>query len=410
MTRVEAENTADRTPVAPSTGTWPAATRRRSNPLLQMTLARLRLFLRDRSAIFWVYVFPMLLLAALGVAFGHRPETRLPVDVVEGPGAKQIAAVLESNGTGVQSSTATPLVDEHPPVNYFDVQTVTLDDGLHRLRTGRSAVLIVPGLIAEESVAAATDAAVDIAWTKFSIDYRYDPSRPESLTVRAAVDDCLQRAAGRGDPLGVHDVVAVEPGGRYVDFVLPGILGLCIMTGGLFGVGMTVVDMRTRHLLKRLVTTPMRKPDFLMSLILARLFFLLSQAVIVLIFARFVFDVAMLGSWWPLMTLVLFGCVAFCGLGLLAACRARTMETASGIVNLITMPMWLLSGIFFSPDRFPAAVQPLVQALPLTPLVSGMRAVMLEAGGFVAVAPQLAVLALWSVLTFVGAILFFRWE
>lgn len=409
MTRVAEERPADAIVGSSAAGAWPAATRTRSNPLGQLTLVRLRLFLRDRSAIFWVYVFPMILLAALGVAFGHRPETRLAVDVAEGPGARVIVSALESSGATQIAPRDGIDTEAEAPANLFDVHCVPLDEGLHRLRTGRSPVLVVPR--AAEGQTVPEDAVTpDVVWSKLAIDYRYDPSRPESVAVRAAVDDALQRAAGRSDLLDVHEVVAVEPGGRYVDFVLPGILGLCIMTGGLFGVGMTVVDMRTRHLLKRLVTTPMRKPDFLLSLMLARLFFLISQAVIVLLFARFVFDVAMLGSWFPLMTLVLFGCFAFCGLGLLAACRARTMETASGIVNLITMPMWLLSGIFFSPDRFPAAVQPLVQALPLTPLVSGMRAVMLESGGFTAVMPQLAALAAWSVLTFVGAILFFRWE
>lgn len=409
MTRVEEERAADPRIDSTAARAWPAATRQRSSPLGQLTLVRLRLFLRDRSAIFWVYVFPMLLLAALGVAFGHRPETRLSVDVAEGPGAGQIASALESSGATQIGPSAGIEAESHTPANLFDVHRVSLEEGLHRLRTGRSPVLVVSRAADGQTVPEDAVSPEDF-WSKLAIDYRYDPSRPESVSVRAAVDDVLQRAAGRRDPLGVHEVVAVEPGGRYVDFVLPGILGLCIMTGGLFGVGMTVVDMRTRHLLKRLVTTPMRKTDFLLSLMLARLFFLISQAVIVLLFARFVFDVALLGSWLPLMTLVLFGCFAFCGLGLLAACRARTMETASGIVNLITMPMWLLSGIFFSPDRFPDSVQPLVQALPLTPLVSGMRAVMLEAGGFAAVMPQLAALAAWSVLTFVGAILFFRWE
>jgi len=362
----------------------------------------MRLFLRDRSAIFWVYIFPMLLLAALGVAFSHKPETRLLVDVVQGPGSELIVSALAASGaTSDSSADGREMREGEPPSTLFDVRPVTLDDGRHRLRTGRTSVLVVP---TQELNGAG------VAWSSLEIDYRYDPSRPESVTTRDAVDSVLQRAAGRRDPLAVSEIVAVEPGGRYVDFVLPGIIGLCIMTGGLFGVGMTIVDMRTRHLLKRLVTTPMRKTDFLSSLMLSRLFFLLTQAVIVLLFARFVFDVAMLGSWLPLMTLVLFGCLAFCGLGLLTACRARTMETASGIVNLVTMPMWLLSGIFFSPDRFPAAVQPLVQALPLTPLVSGMRAVMLEAGGFSAVLPQLAVLALWTVGTFLGAVIFFRWE
>jgi len=305
-----------------------------------MVEMRLRLFWRDRSAIFWVYIFPMILLAALAVAFRNRPDPRFPVDVVDGPAADRIVATLADDAFSGKR-----------PVARFDVRVVSEADGRERLRTGRSAILILPSATSRGADAAGFD------WPEIALDYRYDPTRPESAAVREAVDARLQHAAGRMDQIAIDDILSVEPGGRYVDFVLPGILGICIMMGGLFGVAMSTVDMRARHLLKRLVTTPMRKTDFLASMMLARLFFLISQAIFVLVFARFVFDVAQLGSWLTLTALVVIGCFTFSGLGLLAACRARTMETASGIANLITMPMWLLSGIFF-PIPAPSSALP----------------------------------------------------
>jgi ABC-type multidrug transport system permease subunit len=181
------------------------------------------------------------------------------------------------------------------------------------------------------------------------------------------------------------------------------------MSGGLWGVGFVTVDMRIRKVLKRFVATPMRKSDFLMGILLSRLLFMVPEIVIILVFAWLAFGVVIQGSLWALALLILLGAFTFAGIGLLVASRARTLEAVSGWMNLAMLPMWVLSGIFFSSDRFPDAAQPFIKALPLTPLIDAMRAVALEAASLPSLWPQLAILAAYAVVSFALALRFFRW-
>ena len=164
-----------------------------------------------------------------------------------------------------------------------------------------------------------------------------------------------------------------EPGGRYIDFLVPGLLGMSLMGGGLWGVGFVTVDMRIRKVLKRFLATPMRKSDFLVGILISRLLFLVPEVLVLLLFARLAFGVVIQGSLLAVVVLILLGALTFAGIGLLVASRARTLEAVSGLMNLVMLPMWVLSGIFFSSERFPEAMQPFIKALPLTPLIDALR-------------------------------------
>ncbi len=175
-----------------------------------------------------------------------------------------------------------------------------------------------------------------------------DPTRPESILAKSTVDDLLQRAAGRMDLLNTKVLEHTEVGGRYIDFLVPGLLGMSLMGGGLWGIGFVTVDMRMRKLLKRFLATPMNKSEFLGGIMIARLIFLLPEVLILLIFSYFVFDVRMLGSWFELFLLILLGAYTFSGLGLLVASRANTIEMVTGLMNLVMVPMWISRGFFFT--------------------------------------------------------------
>jgi len=349
------------------------ATSRRYLPIAQLTLARLREFYREPEAVFWVYGFPILLVVGLGIAFRNQPVERITVDVVQGPQAKATVEVLSAH-------------------EKFVPRVVALEEARLRLRTGRT-----------ELVVTASVGSVP------HYEYSYDPSRPESELAKNAVDDALQRAAGRQDVARVTVEELNEPGGRYIDFLVPGLLGMSLMGGGLWGVGFVTVDMRIRKLLKRFVATPMRKSDFLASLMLSRLLFLVPEVLILLVFARLAFGVVILGSLPAVVFLILLGAVMFAGMGLLIASRAKTLEAVSGLMNLVMLPMWLLSGIFFSPERFPEAVQPAIAILPLTALNDSLRAVMQEGAPLGSQLPEVGLMVAWSVVTFVVALKWFRW-
>ena len=346
---------------------------RRYWPLGQIILSRVREFYREPEALFWAYGFPILLVVGLGIAFRNQPVEHITVDVQAGPQAEVMEQALAAH-------------------EKFEVQINSADAARLRLRNGRTALV----------VAAAADSLP-------RYDYFYDPSRPESVLARNAVHDALERAAGRKDLAEVTEHPFNEPGGRYIDFLVPGLLGMSLMAGGLWGVGFVTVDMRIRKLLKRFLATPMRKSDFLAGVMISRMLFMVPEVIVLLVFARVAFGVVIYGSLFTVLLLILLGAVTFAGLGLLVASRAHTVEAVSGLMNLVMLPMWLLSGLFFSSARFPAAVQPLIKALPLTALLDSLRAVMQEGATLASQLPQVGLLAGWSVVTFFLALRWFRW-
>jgi ABC-2 type transport system permease protein len=336
----------------------------------ELTLARVRELIREPEAVFWVFVFPIILAAILGLAFRSRPPARLPVAVVAGPQAEARRTALGSGR---------------------DLEARVLPENQARQELARGHVVLV--VSADDTPS-----------------YSYDPTQPESRAARLAVDAALQRAAGRTDAFTPGETTLTEPGARYVDFLVPGLLGMNLMGTGMWGIGFSLVVARNGNLLKRLVAAPVRRRHILGAQLASRLIFLIPEAGALLLFACFALGVPMRGSVLLLAGLSFVGALAFSGLGLLAAARPRTIEGVSGIMNLVMVPMWIFSGIFFSTERFPAAMQPFVQALPLTALNEALRGVMLEGAGLMAVLPKVAILAAWGTVSSVLALKFFRWQ
>ena len=294
---------------------------------------------------------------------------------------------MSSKGRGRPRSSKPLKKDEK-----FTVTTVSDEAGRLRLRTGRTELVVVPG--------SATD----------HVDYLSVPTRPESRIAWKEVDDALQRAAGRKDPVTPTHQEVDEPGGRYIDFLVPGLLAMGLMGGGLWGVGFAIVDMRIRKLLKRFLATPMKKTDFLGAIMISRLVFMIPEVLLLLLFSRFAFGVKIEGSLLSVIVLIVLGAFTFSGLGLLVASRAKTLEAVSGLMNLTMLPMWVLSGVFFSSERFPDAAQPFIKALPLTPLINSLRAVMLEGAPLTAQLPEMGIMLAWGVVTFALGLRWFRWN
>jgi ABC-2 type transport system permease protein len=345
--------------------------RRAPAPLVELTRARVLEFVREPEAVFWVFVFPVLLALALGIAFRSQPLDRVRV-AVTGPTAGEVAARLA-------------------PAPALDVSELEPAAGAEALRKGRVDVLVEAG-------------------AGSAVTYRFEPSRPEGLAARLAVDDALQRSFGRVDPVTTTAAPVTEVGARYIDFLIPGLVGLNLMGSGLWGLGFSVVVARTRKLLKRFAATPMRRSHYLASFALSRLLFLIPEIAAIVGFGWLVFGVEVRGSLVALSVVSLLGAAAFAALGLLVAARPTTIEAVSGWMNLVMLPMWILSGSFFSYERFPEAVHPLIRALPLTALNDALRAVMNDGLPLYRTWPELVVLGLWGGLSFVLALRLFRWQ
>lgn len=354
-----------------------AATRRENSRWAgysNLVVAGFKMFWREPEVVFWVFVFPVFMAAGLGMATRNRPPDASRVAVVAGPDAQHALDLLKpASGKGLVRA-----------------EILSTQDAWNRFRLGKYDLVVTPQ-------------------SDGRFEYRYDPARQESLIARAGVDDAMQAAAGRKDLLSTSARVSSEPGARYIDFLIPGLLGMNLMASGLWGIGFALVEMRQRKLLKRYAATPMRRGDFLLALASGRLVLTLLQLALLLGFGVLAFHMRIIGSWASIFLISTIGAFSFGALGLFTACRARKAESVSGIINVVMMPMWILSGVFFSYEHFPAVMQPLIKALPLTAFNDALRAVVLEGASLAAQQARLLILCLWGGVSFVLAVRWFRW-
>ena len=371
----EAMSVAEQTPTIPVKP--PARTPQRNGRwagYLHLLMARMLELKREPEVVFWVFVFPLLLAVGLGIAFREKPAGTSPVAIVAGTGAQQAESLLQ-----------------HSP-QHASLKVEIQDDAVARkgFRLGKYDLVIEPN-------------------SAGGITYLYDPARPESVLARSEVNDALQTAAGRKDVVATSEVISSEPGSRYIDFLIPGLLGMNLMNSGMWGIGFALVDMRQRKLLKRFVGTPMRRGDFLLALMSSRLVLMIIEIGLLLTLGVLVFHMRILGSIFTIILVGSVGALCFGGVGLLTASRAQKIESVSGLMNLIMMPMWIFSGVFFSYERFPAMLRPLIKALPLTALNDALRASILEGTPLIHQWARLLVMGLWGVISFLLALRWFRW-
>ncbi len=352
----------------------PAIHNRRWSGYTHLLAARMKELRREPEVIFWVFVFPLLLALGLGIAFRNKPVDATSVAIVASPDAGATLALLQESPQ--HALIRAVVLDEHQALQGF--------------RLGKYDLVIVPK-------------------GQTGVEYRYDPVRPESVLSRSQVDDALQAAAGRKNPMATTAIASTDPGSRYIDFLIPGLLGMNLMNAAMWGIGFALVDMRQRKLLKRFVGTPMRRSDFLLALTSSRLVLMLIEVVLLLGFGVLVFHMRVLGSLLSIVAVGTIGALSFGGLGLLTASRAQKIESVSGLINLVMMPMWIFSGVFFSYERFPSKILPLIKALPLTALNDALRATILQGASLGSQTGRLLILLAWGGISFLLALRWFRW-
>lgn len=329
---------------------------------MTLSAARLRELAREPAALFWVFAFPVLVLLALGTAFRDRP--------------------LNQIGVAVTSPALAERLNAGQPI--FSVAVLPLAEALTRLRRQEVALVV-------------EDAAPPRVW--------HDAHRPDGLLARALLERCLAARPARLD-----DEPLPGRGWRYVDFLVPGLIALGLMGGGLAGVGFVLVDLRRRQLLKRFRATPLSRSEILLSILLSRFVFLVPEVAILLLVAGFVFDVTWQGGTLALLMTLMAGAWVFLGLGLLLAARIRALEAISGWISVLMLTQWLLCGVFFPVSVYPESCQPWLRWLPLTPVVTGLRVVFMEESAWGLLAPELLRMAVWTLATFGVGLWLFDWD
>ncbi len=342
------------------------------NPLLQLCLTRLREFGRHPDVLFWTYGFPLLMLLAMGLAFRSTSLAPIAIEVV-GPRADSVAASLNQ------------------PPKIIAVAGVE-DTWRKHLQSGKANVVVVTH--ADER----------------RFEFWSEPARVESQLARMTVESSLLRGQVVSNALQISDDHLQQVGSRYIDFFVPGMLALNLMGGGLWGVGFVIVDMRIRKLLKRLMATPMQRWHFLMSILIVRLLFSVCEVSVILLFSYAVFGVVCQGSILELIVTMGIGGVTFGGIGLLLASRVKTSEAIGGLMNLIMLPMWIVGGVFFSSERFPEQIQPVLKSLPFVALVDSLRSIMMDGASIMTLGVPILVMSIWGVVCTAIALRIFRWR
>jgi ABC-2 type transport system permease protein len=340
------------------------------HPLWELTKTRLREFYREKGIIFWVFLFPLLMAIGLGLAFRSRP-----------PDLPHVAVVAPGSPASEQTLLTSPRIQ---------AEVASLEQARRAIVTGKA------------------DLLVDLS--RAAPRFELDPTAERASRARLVVNDILQRAAGRADRLHISETEITEPGSRYIDFLLPGLIGLNLMGSSMWGVGYSLVVARKRRLLRRFAVTPMRRSHFLLSYFFSRGFFLVLELGLLLAFGALVFGTVVRGAYFALAVVSVLGAAAFAGISLVIGARVDNTETANGWMNFAQLPMWVLSGAFFSYERFPEWLHPIIQTLPLTALVDSLRAIANEGATLWACWSELGVLAAWSLAGFLIALRIFRWQ
>lgn len=337
--------------------------------VLAVVRTTFREFWRTPEAVFWTYGFPMVMTIVLGFSFQPKPSPPVAVAIVAGPDAAAMREVLA-------------------PRPRLAVEVLDAAEADRALARGRVALLV-----------RGTPAAPVL---------RADPARPETELAQLLVERALRDAK---DGAASPPVIEAEnrAGSRYVDFLVPGLIGLNLLGAGMWGVGYNLVNLRTQHLLRRLFVTPMRPSEFLLGFMIGRFALVLPEAAAVAAFGSLVWGVPFRGSWLAFLVLVSVGGFAFSGLGCLLASRARTLEGIGGLMNACSLPMWVVGGVFFENARLEGVMRWIAEVLPLTHLNRALRDVMLEPAGLFDVAVPLGALLAFGLATFALAMRWFRW-
>jgi ABC-type multidrug transport system permease subunit len=356
-------------PTSTSTSTTP-------NALLELTKGRCREFIREPSAFFFVILMPVVWMVILGFAFSRsRPEVY---------------------GVGWPDAGATA----RPPVAAKVLETLRASEHVH-LVTGDDAQL----LLAQKR----GDVQLVLRFLDGQPSYEYDPTNPQALQARRLVDDLVQTAAGRTDPLAGRDQQVAVPGMRYVDFLVPGLVALSIMTSSLFGTAITIVANRRDNLLKRYLATPMRPMDYLLSHIFGRGFILAVELTAILVAALVLFRFRIEGGLIPFVAFAALGAASFTALAILCGARSSNPASVNGITNLISLPMMIVSGVWFSRVNFPDWMASAARVLPLTALVDGLRRIALEGAPLSSLGFEIGVLVAYLVGGALAARALFKW-
>ncbi|MBN1597836.1 MAG: ABC transporter permease [Bacteroidales bacterium] len=356
----------------------------------QLLISHFKEIIREPGIIFWGIVFPILMSLGLGIAFTQKQEVIRKV------------AVLETNDSAVLDSLLIIYMSDYADTN----RMMTIEN----MQTGNTSFEFIP-MNWHDALIALKRGVVNIiiAENDGKIEYRFDPLNPDAQLSYTK----LNKYFITGTPVIIENTQNIQPltlkGTRYIDFLIPGLLAMGIMMSTMWGLSYGMIEKRSKKLLRRMVATPMKKSYFLISIMTVRMTMNFIEAVLLIVFAWLVFDITIQGSIPALLAIFIAGNVGFAGLAFFISCRTAKTEIGNGLINVVVMPMMILSGIFFSYHNFPDSLIPYLRTLPLTMVADGMRSIFIEGAGFDQIVTPVAILMIGGTIFFSFGLRFFRW-
>lgn len=358
------------------------------HPLLILTISHLKEFLREPGAVFWSFGFPILMAVGLGLAFSGKKEILHSVALIPSPNQQE--SIVRNTFFGGNTPTDTLIEKE------FDNENALTRYAFHITSWEKAEVMMKRGVISSI-----------LTEEEGKISYHYDPMNPEGELIQIHLTNFFRQGN-----LG-QDTGSIKPlktlGMRYIDFLIPGLLTLGIMMSIMWGVCYSLIEKRSKKLLRRMVATPMRKTDFMTAYWASRLILTIFDTVVLLLFAYYFFGVVVQGSIAALILIFLAGNIAFFGMAILISSRTSNTQVGNGLISLITTPMMVLSGIFFSYQNFPPWAVDVIKVLPLTKFTDEVRGIINEGAGIADVLDGIAILGVFGAITFFIGLRVYKW-
>ena len=363
--------------------------------LLRLILSQFKIFFREPGVVFWSFGFPLLMAWILGIAFANKGDALHIVAVVdESPDASYSLPEWLLKKTGADSTK------------------YSAESGLEWKvgeNNGEQARFRFKSMNEDEATRALKRAQISL-WMLGNpgegIQYHFDPDNTESSLTFLLLERAF-REQGSTEPQSEIQPVTMK-GSRYIDFLIPGLMAMSIMNACLWGIGWSLIDLRIKKLLRRMVATPLRKSIFLLSHGLNRMILSAAELLLLYGFAYYYFGIIIQGSLWALLLVFLSGYSAFAGIAVLISCRAQNTHSGNGLINFVTLPMFVLSGIFFSYHNFPDWLTPYVEVLPLTMLANSLRGIITEGIGlYDVILPSIGLVGIGCVCFALGLRLFY---
>lgn len=360
-----------------------------------MTIASLKMYYRNRQAIFWTLVLPLIFIVIFGLLnFGAFSTISMGlVDEAD----TQVSGILKTTLQSLEDS------EDSEDSGVIELTIGTRDSELQALEDGdRDIVIIVPPGFGESSAPTVVQA--------FYADDQLQQADVGEGIVRGILDEFTLRSAGIQRQFVIESQPVESKGLEYVDFLVPGIIAMAVMQMGIFSVVFSLIQYRQQGVLRRLSATPIRPHNFLIGQVFTRLVVSIVQVAVLLGVGVLIFGVKVEGNFGYLFVLAVLGAALFIAVGFVVSGFAKNEEVGAPLANIIALPMMFLSGVFFPTDTLPGALEDIVQYLPLTFLADGMREVAIQGASLAEIPWDILGLVVWLAIAFIAATRVFRWE